>query len=336
MLCRQVLAAGAAACVWGSSLLIAPLHAAEHKCSKREVRELVHDFIPAYNEGKLGRLDNVFASEPDFLGYYAAPERTHEQGEDRSTLIEYFRGRRDLRDLLELKVFWIQRERERDGSFDFYFELTRRSEEKAARGYYSGKGNARHTDNGCSLRLWNMTPAKSASQPGRRVALARVTTVVGDRPTSVRVTVPADTTLDLKARLGQKRLRDPKGPNNDIQLEGDGRFVDVVLAADPHQPGSSPQWPIVAGRFSECDEAGCRSKRVINYTGSLSGNEVPAGNYRLYLIADRSPARVTLRFGSELSGHQTLHPDEPASVDLQTPSQSIANDGSNLWSAGSA
>ena len=128
MLCRQVLVAAAVVCVWGSSLLVTPLHAAEHRCSKRAVRELVHDFIPAHNEGKLGRLDSVFASEPDFLGYYAAPERTHEQGEDRSTLIEYFRGRRDLRDLLALEVFWIQRERERDGSFDFYFELARRSE----------------------------------------------------------------------------------------------------------------------------------------------------------------------------------------------------------------
>lgn len=47
-----------------------------------------------------------------------------------------------------------------DGSFDFYSEVVRRSDERIARGYYPVKGNAyvAEDDDSCRLRLWNMVP----------------------------------------------------------------------------------------------------------------------------------------------------------------------------------
>ncbi len=155
---QKALIAVAGLCAVASTLAPGPAGAVAERCSKHELRRLVRAFIPAYNSGRFERLDGIFAAEPDFLGYYAAPERTHEAGEDRSTLVDYFRDRHELRDRLELRVFWIQKERERDGSFDFYFELRRTSDENAARGYYVGKGNAGGTVRSCALRLWNMTP----------------------------------------------------------------------------------------------------------------------------------------------------------------------------------
>ncbi len=137
-----------------------------YECSRRDVRKLVTSSIRAYNRGDVARLDEIYAEEPDFLGYYAAPERTHRKGEDRSTLMPYFERRHALDDRLTLKVFWVQAEREPDDSFDFYFELERNSRQSRARGSYAGKGNARHAiavslesptrPFRCRLRLWNM------------------------------------------------------------------------------------------------------------------------------------------------------------------------------------
>lgn len=136
------------------------VHAARPRCSKADVRGLVASFIHAYNKGRNQALDELYTAEPDFLGYYVAPERTWDEGEDRSTLAAYFRKRHRLNDHLSLEVFRVQEDREPDGSFDFYSEVVRSSDERIARGYYTVKGNAHVVgdDDSCRLRLWNMVP----------------------------------------------------------------------------------------------------------------------------------------------------------------------------------
>lgn len=138
----------------------AQVHAAPQRCSKEDVRALVASFVHLYNKGRHKTLDQLYADEPDFLAYAAAPERTWDEIEDRSTLSTYFRKRHRLNDRLSLKVFWVQEDRETDGSFDFYAEVARTSDQRIARGYYPVKGNAHVADgeDSCRLRLWNMAP----------------------------------------------------------------------------------------------------------------------------------------------------------------------------------
>ncbi|MDQ4026354.1 MAG: hypothetical protein M3217_12840 [Actinomycetota bacterium] len=120
--------------------------------SRARAKALVHDFVRAYNRGDLERLDEIFPQEPGFEGYYTAPERTWERGEDRSTLIGYFERRHRLDDRLTLETLRVQRKRHERG-WGFYFELRRSSDESRAEGFYAGKGAA-----DCAMSLWNMTP----------------------------------------------------------------------------------------------------------------------------------------------------------------------------------
>lgn len=145
-------------------------HQETTRCSRTRVRQLVHGFISDYNHGRGTQLDRAWAEEPDFIGYYVAPERIDQEGEERSTLLDYFRQRRELHDRLALSDFWTQRQREADESFDFYFEVQRDSDEPRARGRYPGKGNAgwESSDESCVLRLWNMEPLRDQRCTNRR------------------------------------------------------------------------------------------------------------------------------------------------------------------------
>jgi hypothetical protein len=118
--------------------------------SRDGVKDLVNNFIRAYNKGDAGALDELFPQEPGFEGYWAEPERMWEKGEDRSTLLDYFDHRHDLDDRLALRTLRIQHHREERG-WDFYFELRRTSDQNRARGFYVGKGAA-----DCAISVWNM------------------------------------------------------------------------------------------------------------------------------------------------------------------------------------
>ncbi len=46
-------------------------------CSRKHARNLVYDFIDAYNAGAFRKLNQIFAREPDFFAFYRlSPERT--------------------------------------------------------------------------------------------------------------------------------------------------------------------------------------------------------------------------------------------------------------------
>jgi ketosteroid isomerase-like protein len=163
--------AGAIASVVFVLATLVPAHGAgagsSHLCGRREVARLVKEFVSAYNAGDLERLDGTFSQEPDFLGYYVVPERHHDKGEDRSTLVPYFERRHELGDRFRLETYWSEAERESDGSISFFVKVVRTSDERRAEGIYSGKGNAAAslvipdvsdpTDSyRCFLRLWNL------------------------------------------------------------------------------------------------------------------------------------------------------------------------------------
>lgn len=174
----------------------------------------------------------------------------------------------------------------------------------------------------------------SQAKPTEPIEVRGRTTFTGSRTASIPIHIPRDVVVNSANRY--QRL---SGPNPSIRIQGAGRFVGVVLVPDPHVPGSEPQWPVVIGQFRECDRPGCDSRRVHNYLdpdfyGDKDGLLFPGGDYRAHLITDRARARVTISF-SGLSGQTILRPQHPSPVDLQTPTQALASDGRNLWSAGS-
>ncbi len=98
----------------------------------------------------------------------------------------------------------------------------------------------------------------------------------------------------------------------------------------------------MAGRFEQC-VTGCGSTpSVVNYqfpgrapgAGGPRTHILPAGDYRLYLLADGEPTQVTLKLAG-LAGETHLEPDFPAPVDLKTPEeQLLAREHNSLYAAG--
>lgn len=151
-----------------------------------------------------------------------------------------------------------------------------------------------------------LTTLAPVAQAGPRQELAGTTQIQGSRTSYVEVKVPRPASLSTKVSLGRS-----SGPNPDVSIQGKGPFVGVVLVPDP-LPADPAGAALVAGRFSTCSGPACPSGRgPINYISSgpekKGGHEIPAGDYRLYLIADEGSASVTLRLDG-LGGKTRLTP----------------------------
>jgi hypothetical protein len=123
-------------------------------CSRAHARQLIVDFIDAYNEGQFRRLDRFFAEQPEFAWYRLFPERDQPFAEDRSTLIPYFRERHELGDRFELVTLRLNRERGSvpHNAWGFGFEVRRTSSDTLPWGdaTFRGKGGA-----DCRILSWN-------------------------------------------------------------------------------------------------------------------------------------------------------------------------------------
>ena len=118
--------------------------ALEPKCSRSEVRDLVRDFVDAYNRGDVDRLEQMWAQEPDFFWYFVQDDasRRGALSERRETLILYFVERSMYADHLRLRDLSIRWERGWHGAWDIAFKVTRTSDDPNAAGRYHGKGMA--------------------------------------------------------------------------------------------------------------------------------------------------------------------------------------------------
>jgi hypothetical protein len=118
--------------------------ALEPKCSRSEVRALVHNFIEAYNRGDVDYLDQIWAQEPSFFWYFVDTDvlRRGPLSEDRTSLRLYFTERSMYADQLRLRDLSIAWERGWHGAWDIAFKLARRSDDASASGRYHGKGAA--------------------------------------------------------------------------------------------------------------------------------------------------------------------------------------------------
>lgn len=193
------------------------------------------------------------------------------------------------------------------------------------------------------------SPAKATetddapASPGARRSLGAVNTIVVSRPTIVPVRLENDSMIEV--RLHRRRAR---GPNQSIELHGNGRFVGFALTSDPPEGGPI----LVAGRFGECFEPGCDPGRaIINYVwppegASQAGPEgssrigrylkLPAGDYRAYFTNDQLISRMRIRIRG-LHGRVTLDSRNPASIDVQSPEVHLSvSEEQSTYAAGSA
>lgn len=149
---------------------------------------------------------------------------------------------------------------------------------------------------------------RAHAAPARRTDLAGVTNLTGSRTAFVDVRVPRI------ARLGE-----PLAPSRagSVRVQGGGRFAGFALV----RAGLPKDGPVlVGGRFGFLDRQGFRpgAALVASLAGPQDGLDfiLPPGNYRLYLLADGKPAKVTLRL-SGLSGTATIAPTRPAPLVVQ-------------------
>lgn len=149
-----------------------------------------------------------------------------------------------------------------------------------------------------------VTAAPSAKAP----ALAGTVTVTGSRTASI----PVRLTMPLAIN------RSTYGAT--VRTTGAGRAVGFLLVKDGEDV-------IRLGftRLSLCEKAGCVDKEPLKVTSTRANRDAqdrsvyPAGNYRLYVIADGKPTTTTFRLPG-LSGRQTLSPTKPAGPAIVRPS----------------
>lgn len=143
MFLRHAIALICAAALLGS--VSAVPSAAEEGCTPSKSRRLFRQFVVAYNEGDIKRLNFIFPPEQDFAMYRVFPERTDPRAQDRSSLMAYFKERINHNDALEIRRFKAGSERSPDGSCGISFTLERTSDDLLpwGNGTFTGKGGVK-------------------------------------------------------------------------------------------------------------------------------------------------------------------------------------------------
>lgn len=165
--------------------------------------------------------------------------------------------------------------------------------------------------------------------------MAGTTTVVGSKTSAIRVRIPRAATISNPAFKG-----------SDLEVEGKGRFIGFALIEEDFAELND------AGRFDsqESDKVALFGGRVggsaptgafitsfgVHHPAVGTNARVPAGNYTLYLIADRSPVSVKIKLHG-LSGKTHLRPNRAVEFALKAPTPGIGGNGvTQVYSAGAA
>lgn len=141
-------------------------------------------------------------------------------------------------------------------------------------------------------------------QQADHVVACGETTLRGSSTAMVRVSLPEEA-----------RLHAEVSPTGGVRIDGQGRFVGVVLAVDA--PNRNAEL-VLAGRTS-VDYGSTVRTASFSIDQDQDGRwNLPAGDYLFYLLADGSPAEVTLIFEG-LEGSTTILPQTPAPYDIREP-----------------
>lgn len=152
-------------------------------------------------------------------------------------------------------------------------------------------------------------PGAAAAPTEARVTLAGTTRMTGSRTTSAPVRIPR--TLRLEPSQFKQSLR----------ISGAGRAIGFVLVQEGRP--ATARTMISAMRLSFCGRPGCSDPEPLLTAAARTAEDkgrlvIPAGHYRMYLIADGRPATVAVRLPG-LSGSAWLRPTRPATPGVQTP-----------------
>lgn len=160
-----------------------------------------------------------------------------------------------------------------------------------------------------------VTPA-AAWTPLVRVELGRVNVISGDAIAGMEVRIPRPATIEA----------DPFS-NRNVSYDGPGRIVGIVLVEEGAPVNRAFQ--VVSVQWTFCGEPGCKGKpydRTEITTTSRWGPgkrwKIPAGDYRLYLVADGAPVDVTLRLDG-LDGETALRPSGAVAGRIAAPTATV-------------
>lgn len=169
-----------------------------------------------------------------------------------------------------------------------------------------------------------LAPAQAARTP---LVLGASNTFTASRTAGAWVRLPESTWLDLD-----------KG----VKVVGRGRIAGFILVQREAR-NNNERFVLAGWDISYCQTPGCGSrKRRMWFTGfkvergPKGGTvDVPAGDYLLYVIADRTPVRVTIN-PHGLKGENRVRLTEPANSAIRTPEPSISGvPGQKIYSWGS-
>lgn len=161
-----------------------------------------------------------------------------------------------------------------------------------------------------------------AAAEGAPPQLKGKTTVIGKKPASIPV------------RLTERaKVATPFGSSPDLKVAGKGRFIAFALV---------PKNPKSIGLFGARTPKRAASQRILlplpgTYFDVLkyypSDTTLSPGDYRLYLLPDGKPTRVTLRLRG-LSGSTTVRPKLPADYTVTFPQSLVPGGVRNYYSGG--
>lgn len=186
-------------------------------------------------------------------------------------------------------------------------------------------------------RVLRLPRVEAAPQKTPRVILGRTNVITGRRSAMVDVRIPRKAQANVRLDVGKRT-----GPNHWIDIEGAGRAAGFALMPDPPSDDLSSRF-LMATRLSKCAVRGCSSRhdpiifmRPFTFGDGPQLIDLPRGRYRLYLIADGTRVKITLRLKG-LSGTRRIQPRKAAPVDVQAPRTRVFTQGSkrSIYSAGS-
>lgn len=169
---------------------------------------------------------------------------------------------------------------------------------------------------GCGAFVAGAVVAPAAARsPAPRVTLGKVNVISGDHIGGIEVHIPRAVTIE----------GDPFS-NDDVSYSGKGRVVGIALVEDG--PPTRQAFEVISVRWAFCGSAACEPGDYVDElttTSNWRGKRwrIPAGDYRLYLIADGAPAEVTLRLG-ELEGRTALRPTARVAGRIAAPAATAA------------
>ena len=125
-------------------------------CNGPDVKQLVRDFVAAFNRGSKLRLDGLWAREGFRWYSVTRSSKEHYVAYGRGKMLRYFAARHERSEKLALSSFRFNGVG--SGYGHFQYTLTRRATDiaRGARESYVGKGAASCTDLGPRLAVWSM------------------------------------------------------------------------------------------------------------------------------------------------------------------------------------